>query len=792
MAAVIAYTMETSASADSEATPPTTAAAAAAAAPSTHPQPTFDSPSAPSLSNDGTAASINSNNSNVKEEFDAEGNTISVANLNFVPGILGKGTYGLVRLAHRQCPSTPGSSVAAQKYANTATATDDGDDHGDAVIQTPTSRTGGGGGGYRRRSGSVSRHQPGSGSNHSQTQSSTQSLGRRSRLRSQTLPLGESSFFYSAHESPSTPSLGSWLRRQSSSFRHSDHHREEQCDDLVAVKIFHKSILKRKRTLARDPETHKVRVDTALDTVQREIALMKKLSHPNLVAFYDAIDSPESDILYMAIEYMPLGEILTYQNDGTFRRREPKPNMPPLPGLVNGHFDEKHAALYFVDILHGLAYLHQHHIIHRDLKPENILLDRRGIAKLADFGVSQMFDEQNDPAKSTRKDPFHLTRKDTDSALEMKCMANDGLITKTEGTWAFWSPEMCEGGKAFSGYAADLWAAGVCLFIFVTGSLPFYSEVPTDLFEMIQEASIPYEKHRLSKPLISLLRMCLQKDPRHRAGVGDCLKHDFLGPARTQRTTELSDEMEKSRSTRVQVSESDIKAAFRIATRMPVVLLKTATRPFFDGIRRLSSLKQDSFSNHSVESTPRPVEERPSALRERFLWSQSHKSDLEEGILMNTPVPMSITEQSREADEEEPRTSSIQQAARKLGSFLRSASADENDMTTSTAATPPAATPEGRTRRSPRNSLVRSNKRRPSDAEPAPANNTATAAAAVVAAAPDEEYPTLYMRKRSDISSLSCDDDDEEHPMRKSGPNPRMAPSQRLTTPDNTTPTCTK
>ena len=67
---------------------------------------------------------------------------------------------------------------------------------------------------------------------------------------------------------------------------------------------------------------------------------------------------------------MPLGEILSYQNDGTFRRKEAKPGESKIEGLVDGHFDEYNAALYFVDILHGLAYLHEKHIVHRDLKPE--------------------------------------------------------------------------------------------------------------------------------------------------------------------------------------------------------------------------------------------------------------------------------------------------------------------------------------------------------------------------------------------------------------------------------------
>ena len=71
---------------------------------------------------------------------------------------------------------------------------------------------------------------------------------------------------------------------------------------------------------------------------------------------------------------MPLGEILSYQNDGTFRRKQPKKGEPTIDGLVDGHFDEYNAALYFVDILHGLAYLHEKHIVHRDLKPEKCVL----------------------------------------------------------------------------------------------------------------------------------------------------------------------------------------------------------------------------------------------------------------------------------------------------------------------------------------------------------------------------------------------------------------------------------
>lgn len=394
-------------------------------------------------------------------------------------------------------------------------------------------------------------------------------------------------------------------------------------EQLVAVKIFSKSILKRQRTMERDKSTKRVKVRTALEQVEREIALMKKLAHPNLVCLYEVIDSPESDMLYMVLEYMPLGEIMTYQNDGTFRRKNPRPaatDRSPrhIDGIVDGHFDEEHAALYFVDILHGLAYLHQHHIVHRDLKPENILLDARGVAKVGDFGVSHIFDKEprrmssidedgqqenhqlkgkatyakqdsheswsavsSDESVRTPKAERHpsiLTREDTESALSMRGMAGLGMLSRTEGTWCFWSPAMCEvsNPKPFSGYAGDIWAAGVCLYIFVTGRLPFYSEVPSELFEMICKEEPDYSSFGLSNSLVDLLKWCLQKDRNNRAGVGDCLQHPFLQVARETRIQQLGAEFESSRTRKVVVNEEDIRMAFRTVTRVPVQVLRSA------------------------------------------------------------------------------------------------------------------------------------------------------------------------------------------------------------------------
>ncbi len=158
-------------------------------------------------------------------------------------------------------------------------------------------------------------------------------------------------------------------------------------------------------------------------------------------------------------------------------------------------------------------------------------LDHRGIAKLGDFGVSHIFEEELDveddltpvDEESDLSVPG-LTRQDTESYLSMSGMSNRGLLTRTEGTWCFWSPEMCQGSRSFSGYSADIWAAGVVFFSLCTGKLPFYSEVPTELFEQIIEGEVPYAMHGLSNTLVDLLKGAMEKDPKKRAGVGDCLK----------------------------------------------------------------------------------------------------------------------------------------------------------------------------------------------------------------------------------------------------------------------------
>lgn len=464
----------------------------------------------------------------LEEQFDEHGNAIKVGSLEFVEGILGTGAYGTVRLARRILTPPPSRSATP--------------DIGHSAAE-------------RKR---------------------TRKQARRNSLsRSASAPSDSLFFRTPVNDQKHIERSASSIVGELFSSRKNNGNTNER---LVAVKIFNKSILKRMRTMERDKTTKRMHVKTAYESVEREIALMKKLSHPNLVALYDVIDSPESDNLYMIIEYMPLGEVLSYRDDGTFGRKPPPPGQKQIAGVVNGHFDEPHAALFFVDILHALGYLHQHHICHRDLKPENILLDARGVVKISDFGVSHFFEDEQDIGAMRRLSdapqhhPTLLTRMDTDAALEMTGLANAGLLRKTEGTWCFWSPEMCSSSSYFSGYASDMWAAGVCLYIFVTGKLPFFSDIPTELFDLISEADVPYKGLGLSNSLIDLLQMTLEKDPTKRAGVGDCLKHPFLQVARTTRIRQLSEEFSRSRNLNTAVEEEDIRKVRAVAVLVFIAL----------------------------------------------------------------------------------------------------------------------------------------------------------------------------------------------------------------------------
>ena len=163
----------------------------------------------------------------------------------------------------------------------------------------------------------------------------------------------------------------------------------------------------------------------APEYLRREVEMLAKLAHPNLVILHRTIVTADGrpGLAMEWIDGWPLDEWLQMH-----------PNLS---------LDEK--LRLFGGIVRGVAFLHDHGVIHRDLKPANVIVDSQGEVKIVDFGLARLHQE-------------------TQSVMP------DGGSIGVSGTLHFMAPEQAANGKGSRAMPVDVYALGLLFYRILTGT----------------------------------------------------------------------------------------------------------------------------------------------------------------------------------------------------------------------------------------------------------------------------------------------------------------------------------
>lgn len=171
----------------------------------------------------------------------------------------------------------------------------------------------------------------------------------------------------------------------------------------------------------------------------------------------------DEDYLYMVMEYMPGGDMITWLCD-------------------KGIFDFKTTQFYIAELCAAVASVHEMWFVHRDIKPDNILFGLDGHIKLSDFGLSKRFGrgkdellelqgEANDNKKNVKRLSFSQVGQ---SEEDIKHLRERVIFQSVVGSPSYIAPEIVK--RQNYGVSCDWWSVGVIMFEMLFGYPPFYSQ----------------------------------------------------------------------------------------------------------------------------------------------------------------------------------------------------------------------------------------------------------------------------------------------------------------------------
>ncbi|NWX48535.1 TSSK6 kinase, partial [Steatornis caripensis] len=211
----------------------------------------------------------------------------------------------------------------------------------------------------------------------------------------------------------------------------------------------------------------------------RELSIMRKIRHPNIVRFIDIIEVCTGK-LYIVMEAAATDLLQLVQKLG---------KLPCVPQARN----------IFAQVVRAVCYLHDRNLVHRDIKCENVLLSANGHrAKLSNFSFSKEANGYPD------------------------------VSTTFCGSAAYASPEMLM-GIPYDAKKHDVWSLGVMFYVMVTGCMPFDD---THILSMPQQQKsgvlYPEGLPPLPEHCQALIAQLLQFSPDARPGLGQVAKNSWL------------------------------------------------------------------------------------------------------------------------------------------------------------------------------------------------------------------------------------------------------------------------